>query len=51
MIEFLVASVSVEPDAALIAIFTTPYTGVSSSSPPHAETDCAFGYISWTNVS
>ena len=35
----LVVFVNVEPDAALIAILTTPYTGVSSSSPPQAETD------------
>ena len=31
------------PDFALIEIFTTPYCGVSSSSPPHALTDNAFG--------
>ena len=31
--------VSVEPEIGLIAILTTPYCGVSSSSPPHALTD------------
>ena len=31
--------VKVEPDIGLIAILTTPYCGVSSSSPPHALTD------------
>ena len=46
-----VVSVNVEPDAALIAIFTTPYTGVSSSSPPQALTDIALGYILLTIVS
>ena len=35
--------VKVEPEIGLIAILTTPYCGVSSSSPPHALTDCAFG--------
>ena len=39
----LVMFVKVEPDAALIAILTTPYWAVSSSSPPQAETDWAFG--------
>ena len=34
--------VKVEPDIGLIAILTTPYCGVSSSSPPHALTDWAF---------
>ena len=44
---FLIVSfvdvVSVEPEIGLIAILTTPYWGVSSSSPPQALTDCAFG--------
>ena len=31
--------VSVRPEIGLIAILTTPYCGVSSSSPPHALTD------------
>ena len=31
-----------EPDIGLIAILTTPYCGVSSSSPPQALTDWAF---------
>ena len=43
---FLIVSfvdvVSVEPEIGLIAILTTPYCGVSSSSPPHALTDWAF---------
>ena len=47
----LVALVNVEPEAALIEIFTVPYTGVSSSSPPHAETAWALGYNSKTFVS
>ena len=38
-----VCVVNVEPLVALIAILTTPYTGVSSSSPPQALTDCALG--------
>ena len=38
-----VAVVNVEPEIGLIAILTTPYCGVSSSSPPQALTDCAFG--------
>ena len=43
IISFLVVSVKVEPEAALIPIFTTPYLGVSSSSPPQALTDNALG--------
>ena len=31
-----------EPSIGFIAILTTPYCGVSSSSPPQALTDCAF---------
>ena len=38
-ISVFVVFVKVEPDAALTAILTTPYTGVSSSSPPQADTD------------
>ena len=43
IISFLVVSVSVEPEPALIPILTIPYLGVSSSSPPHALTDNALG--------
>ncbi len=46
----MVVFVKVEPDAALIAILTTPYCGVSSSSPPQAETDWALGYNDFTIV-
>ena len=42
-ISAFVVSVNVEPDFALIEIFTTPYCGVSSSSPPQALIDNAFG--------
>ena len=43
IISVFVVSVNVEPEAALIPIFTIPYLGVSSSSPPHALTDNALG--------
>ena len=36
---FFVEFVKVLPDLGLIDILTTPYTGVSSSSPPQALTD------------
>ena len=42
-ISVFVVSVIVEPEAALIPMFTIPYLGVSSSSPPQALTDNAFG--------
>ena len=43
IISCLVVSVNVEPEAAITPIFTTPYLGVSSSSPPQALTDNALG--------